>query len=267
MNDVEKELRNLGARVEARAARRASPPVSFDRRVRRRQFGTAAVAMVAVAAIASLTVVGVRFAGQTFRARPAGDAPLPAPSSPLPNQPAISVGTGTRVGPSEIEPRPSEGWAPVTEPVYLGGERVFDAVWRLYAWRSEAGFVGWHDIETRDGEHVQSGGPIVTYVPPCRLAPAMASLEAAGTTDVRHWLLFGYISHEVAEVEITFGGRRVQPEIFRLPDSLGAPFDMYAAAIGGVSVEWQSEIALATTIRDASGQELDPGPRQYCLSL
>jgi hypothetical protein len=267
MNDVEERLRNLGARVEARAARQASPPTGFNRRVRRRQFGTAAVAMLAVAAVASLSVLGIRWADQTFRARPAGDAPLPGPGSETPNQPQISVGRGTGVGPAEIEPTPEDMWAPISEPVFLGGERVFGAEWRLYAWRAASGFVGWQSTQKADGERIAGGGSLVTLMPPCRLMPGMLDLESKNTEDVQRWLLFGYVAPEVSEVRISFGGRIIVPEIYRLPPSYGAPFDMYAVAVDGVSVEWQSDIALATTLVDASGQELDRGPLRMCLSL
>jgi hypothetical protein len=276
------DLRHLWGRIEDRAEVRTEPPPGLKRRVRFRQVLTSGVAVLVVVAAAGLSWAGIRWADRTFVGPAGRGEPIVGPSStsptstePSPPKDFIVIQPdpeASAIGPGEIDPPPkAEGqWSPISEPVFLGGGEAFGAVWRMYAWEAPTGFVGWHDIETMGGQHIVAGGTLMTLVRPegsCRLVPQIADLESEDTPDVREWLLYGYITPDVESVRITLNGERLSPLILRVPDSLGAPFDMYALPVSGVSVEQQSEIALGTVIRDAGGNELDRGPLERCLSL
>jgi hypothetical protein len=281
MNEID-QLRDLWGRVEDRADKATSPPADLTRRVRLRQAVTAGLAVTMVVAAAGLSWAGIRWADRTFVGGPGRGVPIAGPSSPSPSSPSVTPGddvvaivpdpsgSDAAVGPSELDPPPDDAWRPISEPVFLGGEEAFDAVWRMYAWEAPTAFVGWHDIETASGEHIVAGGTLMTLVAPsgsCRLVPQMADLEIEDTPDVRRWLLYGYITPDVASVEITLGDQRLTPTILRVPYAVGAPFDMYALPVSGVSVTQQNDIALGTVIRDAEGRELDRGPLEHCLGL
>jgi hypothetical protein len=232
------------------------------------------VAAVAVVAAGSLSWAAVRWADRTF-AEPLENRPLVGPTSPTPT--AMGGGEGlawedepvdAAVGPGPLDPAPHGQWRPVVDPVFLGGGEAFGGVWRMYAWEAPTGFAGWHDVETAEGNHVVAGGTLMTLIPdPCALVPQMANLEIEDTPDVRRWLLYGYIDPDVASVEVTIDGRRLRATILRVPDDLGAPFDMYVLPVSGVPVSQQSEIALATVVRDEQGNELDRTPLGHCLAL
>lgn len=266
MRDIERQLTDLGARVEERAASRRAFPAGLERRVRRRQAATAATTLLAIAALVGASVVGLRWAVERVSTRPGGGEPVPGPTeSSTPRPLAFRVVDGTEVGPAEIDPRPEDQWAPARQPIFLGGERVFEAEWRLYAWRAESGFVGWYDIDHPSGEHLVAGGNLVEHMPPCRLMQQIADLEEMATPNVRKWLVYGYVSNDVETVEIMSAGKTFELPILRLPDGLGAPFDMFAVAIDRFPAESQGDLALSTRIRDADGNYLDPGDPELCL--
>lgn len=272
MNEVDR-LKDLWTRLEARAESSLAHPAP-TRRVRFRQVATSIVTALAVVVAGSLSWAAVRWADRTF-AEPPDRRPLVGPISPSPASTESGDGVAweeepvdAAVGSAPLDPAPHGQWSPVADSVFLGGGEAFGAVWRMYAWEAETGFVGWRDVETAAGDHIVAGGTLMTLVAePCALVPQMAELEIEDTPDVRRWLLYGYIDPNVASVEVTIDGQRLSATILRVTDELGAPFDMYVLPVSGVPVTQQSEIALATVIRDAQGKELDRAPLEHCLSL
>jgi hypothetical protein len=272
VNEVER-LKDLWAWVEARAESAAAPS-GLGRRVRLRRAAVSIVAAMAVVAAGSLSWAAVRWADRTFGGTPER-RPLVGPTSPAPSAMGGEDGVAWKsepvdasVGPGQPDPLLEGQWSPIGDPIFLGGGEAFGGVWRMYAWEAETGFVGWHDVETPEEKHVEAGGTLMTMIPdPCALVPQMAGLEIEDTPDVRRWLLYGYIDPQVASVEVTIAGQRMSATILRVPDEVGSPFDMYVLPVSGVPVTQQSEIALATVIRDAEGKELDRAPLGHCLAL
>jgi hypothetical protein len=265
MADLARRLATLGTRIEGEAARRVAVPTGISRRVRQRQAATLGIALAVLVAVAGASIVGVRELTAGSRER-VGRAPIGRVIE-LPGGVKADEGTPVGSAPLDVGPHQNPDWAPITVPTFLGGRQAFDAVWRLYAWEAPGGVVGWYAIETTSGDALPSGGTLYEYgsgLRGCRLVPWVRALEPDEGPEPQDVLVFGYISHDVASVEVSFGGQRVAPTIFRAPS--WSPFDMYAIAVSGVSIADHDDIARATTILDSNGNEVAPGPPS-CLGV